>query len=641
MLLAQHQAVRNTPKWTSLKPEYSLMNRFFPTLSKNLHNSVLIRLGIVMSILALLSLASIVISTLIAEDISGRASAVNVSGSLRMLSFRTLSEVQQPNKRIQALETIKQFEERLQGLEQFTLSKSAIDAPSVVALSVVLQRWHEQIRPLERAAATGDSWALREAANDIPDFVEQIDLVVRLIEEELESKARALRVIQLGMLAIVILISLLTIWMLYSQLMHPLAKLLEAAKTVTQGSFSARVQHVSSDELGQLGRAFNTMVAEIANMYGHLEEKVAEKTRELTRTNQSLELLYRISQQLSASDLSLDKLQGILSEVEEALELGHSMICISDNKHLPAHAVVSNLTTEEARNLCGEQDCKHCFSRSMQPLSEQAESQPMIFVPIGDADGLSGTMPILLRSNKPLAREKLLIVETVAHHISNALINMRRTEHKHRVAVLEERSVIARELHDSIAQSLSYLKIQVTRLEKCIDNGCDARTIALELKDGLNTAYRELRELITTFRLRIDERGFGVALDETIAEFSAKLSFPVHLSNALSGIVLLGNEEMHVIRIIREALSNIERHANAKYASVDIAVDVDHFVTVRITDDGRGFNPGQSPSNHFGTSIMRDRAQILDGTVKIDTARDAGTTITLNFRPQKYRQSAT
>jgi two-component system, NarL family, nitrate/nitrite sensor histidine kinase NarX len=263
------------------------MKRFFPTLTQAVHNSVLVRTGFAMSVLALLSLASIIISTVIAEDISGRANAVNVSGSLRMLSFRTLSEVQQSAKQAQAVDTIKIFERRLLGLERFVIAKSASDSASVMAVHSVLQRWNNDIRRMETDAANGDSAAVQQMTHEIPDFVEQIDHVVRLIEEELESKARSLRIIQLALLACIVLISLLTIGMLRRQLVQPLAQLLQAAKTVSQGSFSARVEHVSNDELGQLGCAFNTMVEEIAGMYGHLEEKVEEKTEELTRTNQS------------------------------------------------------------------------------------------------------------------------------------------------------------------------------------------------------------------------------------------------------------------------------------------------------------------------------------------------------------------
>lgn len=129
------------------------MRRFFPTLPQTLRNSVLVRIGLVMSVLAVLSLASIVISTVIAEDISGRANAVNVSGSLRFLSYRTLSEVLQAGKEPQALETMKVFERRLLGLERFIVAKSDADAASVIAVRHVLQRWNTDMRPLETQAA--------------------------------------------------------------------------------------------------------------------------------------------------------------------------------------------------------------------------------------------------------------------------------------------------------------------------------------------------------------------------------------------------------------------------------------------------------------------------------------------------------
>jgi two-component system nitrate/nitrite sensor histidine kinase NarX len=550
-----------------------------------------------------------------------------------------LSEVLQPGKRAQAPDTVKQFERRLLGLERFIVAKSPADAPSVLAVHSVLQRWNTHIRALELDAAASDPAALVQVAHEIPDFVEQIDHVVRLIEEELEGKARTLRILQLALLALIILLSMFTLWLLHRQLVSPLAELLHAAQTVSQGSFTTRVTHVGNDELGKLGQAFNTMVGEIATMYAHLEDKVAEKTAALTRTNQSLELLYRVSQQLSASDLTLDRLQTILREVEAELELGHSMVCISENGQLPAHKLTTDLTSEELHALCDSTDCNQCFARASRSMEQQMSEHSMVAVPIGDGDRVRGILPVLLRKDISLTREKTRIIETVGHHVSNALLNMRRVEEKHRMAVLEERSVIARELHDSIAQSLSYLRIQVTRLEKSLEQGGDTRAIADELKQGLSGAYRELRELIVTFRLRIDERGFNVALQETVAEFSEKLGFPIQLHNTLSGLVLSGNEEMHVIRIIREALSNIERHAHASSARVNISIDAFNAVTVQIADNGKGFDIHHTPANHFGVNIMHDRSQILDGRLDVESAPGSGTTITLLFLPQKIRQA--
>lgn len=84
-----------------------------------------------------------------------------------------------------------------------------------------------------------------------------------------------------------------------------------------------------------------------------------------------------------------------------------------------------------------------------------------------------------------------------------------------------------------------------------------------------------------TFRLRIDERGLNLALQDTVQEFEQKLGFSVLLHNGLSGMVLLANEELHVLRIVREALSNIERHAQASSARVSVTMDAFQAVTVR------------------------------------------------------------
>lgn len=616
------------------------MHRFFPATLQALRYSILWRAAIAMGFLGLLSLASIVISASIADDISGRANAVNMSGSLRFLSYRILSEVQAMESRSQASATIALFEHRLFNLDHIVSTKSKPDSASASELRRVLQRWNTPMRALALQAQAGDARALHQLASEVPLFVDQIDAVVSLIEQELEQRARWLRVVQLVLLASMVVTSVCTLWMLQRQLLHPLAQLLKAAQTVRQGSFSARVHHVGQDELGRLGQAFNTMVAEIANMYTHLEDKVEEKTQALQHSNNALELLYRVSQRLAAPDLTLPQVQEVLAEVEQSLGLNHSMLCIREDVRAPAHSLVTGELHAAQQALCSKKDCDQCFARAALPLMQQNATSPLLTVAIGDGDRVRAVMPIVHTSDSPLSEDKVRIIETVGHHVSNALINMRRAEEKHRLAVMEERSAIARELHDSIAQSLSYLKIQVTRLERSLEQGLDAHPIAAELRVGLTQAYSELRELIVTFRLRIDERGLGLALQDTVAEYSAKLGFAVVLHNQLSGIVLSANEELHVLRIVREALSNIERHAHAQHAQVRLSTDAYQSVTVRIEDDGCGFDPHSVPANHFGVNIMHDRTHILAGRLDVVTSPGHGCAITLQFVPQKVRQSA-
>ena len=614
------------------------MKRLFPALRHGLQDSVLLRTAIAMGVLALLSLGSIVISAVIADDISGRANAVNVSGSLRFLSYRTLSEVLQPERRAQASDTIKVFERRLLGLERFLRSKSRSENPShsLRAVQTLLQRWNTQVRILELAAARGDPGAVNQLALEIPAFVDQIDQVVHLIEVELEHQASWLRVVQLVLLGCIVVVSLLTIWLLHSQLVQPLAQLLEAARTVSQGSFSTRVAHVGEDELGRVGQAFNAMVGEIAAMYTHLADKVEEKTRELQRTNESLELLYRVSQKLSASDLTLDQVQEVLREVEVALELGHSMICVSENNQLPAHTVSGDLSLEERHALCSRRDCGECFLNAQQPLLEQGRtSSALLIVPIGDGDHLRGVLPVLKVQDQGLPLEKARIIETVGHHVSNALINMRRAEEKHRLAVMEERSVIARELHDSIAQSLAFLKIQAQLLRDAIAKGRDAardQSLA-ELDAGVRECYADVRELLVHFRTRTQDEDIEEALRVTLSKFEHQSGLPAELTMAGQGLPLAPDVQIQVLHIVQEALSNVRKHAGAR--SVQLVVQRHPQWRFEVRDDGQGFDPAAVPpdSLHVGLGIMRERAERIGARISLDTQAGQGTCVTLELPP--------
>lgn len=613
-----------------------------PSLFWHLKHSVLVKLGLVLSFLAMLSFISIVISTVIADSSSGKASAINVSGSLRMMSFRLLSEIQQPDKHPAIPATLEQFERRLKTLE---LLVSQQPDPSLNArLSFIHQHWYEHIRPLALQGIgqeTSSQGAILTLSRDIPVFVGRIDEVVFQIENDLEERIRFLRAAQFIMLAIALVVSFITAWMLRRQLVSPLAELLKAARSVAAGSFSARVNHTTRDELGELGQAFNTMMEEIGRMYSHLEDMVADKTQELTRTNESLELLYQTSQRLADGDLNLNTIEEVLHEVEDKLQLGHSMICISEHQQTPAQRLSASLTPEEIESLCAN-DCHRCFELAQQPIDappiKLTEPMRVKFISLENHENRQAVLPLLARDSE-IPREKLKIMETVGRHIATALDNMRRTEERHRLAVLEERTVIARELHDSIAQSLSYLNIQVMRLDKQlnVESTPEAKAIAAELKHGLKAAYRELREVITTFRLRVDERGFNAALQETIEEFGRKCGFSITANNSLAGIVLNGNEEMHVIRIIREALANIEKHAKATEAQISIDMDETQRVHVRIRDNGKGFDPNAPARNHYGLIIMRDRAMILDGEVNVQSSTGAGTSVTLTFCPQQFQ----
>jgi len=157
--------------------------------------------------------------------------------------------------------------------------------------------------------------------------------------------------------------------------------------------------------------------------------------------------------------------------------------------------------------------------------------------------------------------------------------------------------------------------------------------VVTELREGVSSAYRQLRELLTTFRLKMDGRGLSQALEETVAEFGGRGAVAIELENRLQGVQLSPNEEIHVLQLVREALSNVSRHAEATRARVSLEADAGGRITVVVEDDGRGIPPQPQRRHHYGLAIMEERARSLGGDIRMLPAPGGGTRVELVFKP--------
>src|SRR3546814_1269389 len=113
------------------------------------------------------------------------------------------------------------------------------------------------------------------------------------------------------------------------------------------------------------------------------------------------------------------------------------------------------------------------------------------------------------------------------------------------------------------------MKLQVSRMQTLMRRGEPVQTletVTAELREGLNNAYRQLRELLTTFRLQIHDDGLIQELKDTAEEFSRRGDFRVHLFVDTLAFELSASEQIHILQITREALSNCLRHAHAENA---------------------------------------------------------------------------
>jgi len=628
--------------------------------------SLLLHLGIAMGTITTLAFVSMVSSVVIAELTQGVATAINQAGSLRMQSYRIASSLaDRPNREVGSQEQwqesndlVEEFESRLTDARLTSVLSDNLSHPPNSAYSLVSQEWFNIIKPLltshlkaaepshlqeTTSPATLNNDITREHYLEIVDlFVVKIDRMVKLLEHEAESKIRLLRIIHIVSLFLTLLIAFTVMYLMKTRVQTPLYDLLDCAERTRHGDFSKRTPYTGDDELGQLGTAFNEMASDLSKMYTDLEARVNDKTSDLERSNRSLELLYNTTKTLNASSISDETYNKLLLDIQNLLDVGPGTICLTGRD--PEHAfriATTRAPEEDVPDICNPSNCIACFGNGRRSHWVQLKRSPTDILrvhstPILHQDQHYGVLLTEIPKGVELKSWQKRLLEAVANHIGVAIDISQRTNEGRRLMLLEERSVIARELHDSLAQSLSYLKIQITRLKVTLaqPNGNEKiKPIIDDMKEGTNSAYLQLRELLTTFRLKMDGGGLSTALSDTVKEFANNSGVNITLHNRLDKYIIDASEEIHILHVVREALSNVVRHSEATSAQVNLNFYTkQNRISVTIDDDGIGICDKAERVNHYGLAIMSERAQGLGGDIKITRRSEGGTRVQLEFQ---------
>ena len=618
-------------------------------LANRLRNSLLLRLGGMFVAITVLAVASMSSSWMVAETTQGSGQAINLAGSLRMQTWRMASIHQHLSQHgkaeyRQALDqAIDQFESDLEARPILAVLPDDETAPLRQVYRQVVHSWETQIKPglADRPAASAEM-----APERIPAFVDQLNDLVKQIEEATEAKILVMRVILGASVIATLLLVILSIYLLNNILVHPLRGLLGLADQIGQGNLAVRTDLAGEDEIGRLGQAFNHMAEDLSKLYQNLEARVEEKTAELTIANRSLELLYHSIARLYSGPVAHDTYAILLKDLENVLGVGHGLACLVETTRDRAHVIASTLDPARGdMDVCGLTSCEECLANRTLSVHGLRNGARLLTLPLSDSEHHYGVLQLEMPPGRDLESWQNQLLEALSRHIGIAIGTARRVEQSRRLSLLEERAALARELHDSLAQSLAYMKIQVSRLKPLVPStssgqatstGANASEVLEELRQGLNSAYRQLRELLTTFRLRIEGEGLASALEETVGEFSARGTIPITLDVHLAGCTLSANEEIHTLQIVREALSNVLNHAQAKHAVVTVSCGSDGSVTAVIEDDGVGIRK-VAGVHHYGMTIMEERAKHLGGTLSVERPPTAGTRVTLHFTPAQKR----
>ncbi len=609
--------------------------------------SLAARLAVLGFSMLLLALASIALTFWVTWELQGGAAAVNEAGRMRMQAYRLALDVQ-VGTASGLSRHVDRFDESLAVLRDGDPSR-----PLFVP-------WNDATR--ERFDEVQTQWhSLRTDWLSRPDlvhlarvdgFVESTDAFVASIEEQLSRWTAILYAYQFAMMALAIGGAIALLYTGYIYVVDPVARLRRALSRVEQGEFDTRVAVVAHDEFGELAESFNRMAGKLQQLYASLEDKVREKTATLESKSRRLAALYDASAFIVGVD-TLDGLaQGFVRKVREAAHADAAVIRWSDQAnqrylllagdHLPESFAQAERCVNAGTCHCGDTLAgTGARTIALQGASDAplghcmaAGYRTLVAVPVELQHRVLGEIDLFYRNEHTLVDEDRVLLETLASHLATAMEGMRAAALDVEAAVAHERGLLAQELHDSIAQSLAFLKIQAKLLR---DAAARQDTPALvrvvdEIDAGVRESYSDVRELLLHFRTRTNSEDIEPALRTTLSKFEHQTGLHVQFDIEGDGLPLDPDVQVQALHIVQEALSNVRKHAGAQ--RVWLRVQQAPVWRFEVRDDGCGFDAhAVAGEAQVGLRIARERAQRIGGQVELESAPGAGTCVTLTLPP--------
>lgn len=375
---------------------------------------------------------------------------------------------------------------------------------------------------------------------------------------------------------------------------------------------------------------------------------------ELRRANHRLEQLYEINQRIASSDTLDHVLDYAITLPARLLGAPGAALILSDERGEPLTARSVGLTDG------GLQAVRAAFGllpippspggpRLLEPKS--ASPTPIVacaLIPLaeGDEPPLGWLEAYLEQRPGPSGWEEISpLLRTVGGELAEAILGSRRRAREiASVAALEqaitaERTRIARDLHDGVAQSLAFMRMRVDLWEDWLDQEpARLRDEFANLKSNLRTQIEELRRAIFELRpLELSQLGFAGALRRFVSEFAEQQGWDLSLHLGDLPPDLPHVLELAAFRFVQEALNNAAKHAHARHVGVSLAAR-DGGLQIVVRDDGVGFELGghvETSGDRLGLRQMRERAAALDGSVTILSHPGEGTEVRV-WLPMAY-----
>lgn len=473
------------------------------------------------------------------------------------------------------------------------------------------------------------------------------------------GRAAALLPYQLALIAAgLVIVGILTA-RLRRSLFEPLSHLRDWALRMRGGNLSARLPVPHKGEFALLAKDINNISDQLRALDMALDTQAHSQTVRLARKTQSLDVLYDVAASLNrpgALNAILENFLDTFIELVDARAATVRLLTDDGQMRLIASRGLDPDTVDKDKlmdaGLCqcgwaatkggirvqhGTHQCAKLLGRPMLGI----DCQEFVVVPVQYQDRILGVYNLFLdRPLSAMGEDVRDLLTSIGRHLGLAIEKARLDNDARRLAIMEERNLIGNELHDSLAQSLVGMRLQVKMLGESLyrKDLHAAQNEVRSLRLAVDEAHASLRELLSNFRLKIDDRGLVPAIANMIDRFQQETGIGVFFQNQCPNPTLSPRQEIQVFYIVQEALANVRKHSRAHNVRVLFSRTGDTNYQVLIEDDGYGMHVPTAeesrPGEHVGLAIMRERAERLPGEIFIESEPGEGTRVLLTFTTQ-------
>lgn len=418
--------------------------------------------------------------------------------------------------------------------------------------------------------------------------------------------------------------------------LQPLSELDDAAERLGQGDLSVRLPAYRDPEFGEVATTFNDMASRLERQASDLRSTVELLRSEMTVMDQIRSML------TEGAGLS-EVLQRAAAHLGSALEASGVAIW-EDAQTEPSAEWGARLDEAATMQRTAAEGRAHSSSGFLAEVPEAA-ALSWATVPARARGAVLGVVAVGWDPPRPAQRSERDLLGALAGLVGIAIDNatllgdiqrkedsMQALVRKTLTAQEEERKRIARELHDETSQVLSALLMNISMLESHAPPDADGKARVEAVKKLAEEAARNLDAMLFDLRpALLDELGLIPALRWYLAQIADAWGVAISFEGGKTGR-LPDHVEVTAFRIVQEAVGNVVRHAQAKNATVRVVPEEGGWLRVSVTDDGIGFDPrsvaGRARTGEsVGLMGMRERAEIIGGTLSIESVPGMGATI--------------